>query len=76
MIFTWADASLIPQEQNVDAETARRRLRGVLEMTKHHPWESYDMTNTHANWRASLEPNIGSAVRSLGLAFCASRCAS
>jgi len=46
MIFTWEDASLIPQEQNVDAETARRRLRGVLEMTKHHPWESYDMTNT------------------------------
>ena len=54
MIFTWEDASLIPQEQNVDAETARRRLRGVLEMTKHHPWESYDITNTHANWRASF----------------------
>ena len=54
MIFTWEDASLIPQEQNVDAETARRRLRGVLEMAKHHPWESYDMTNTHAHWRASF----------------------
>ena len=54
MIFTWEDASLIPQEQNVDAEAARKRLQGVLEMTKHHSWESYDMTNTHANWRASF----------------------
>jgi len=76
MIFTWGDASLIPQEQNVDAETARRWLRGVLEMTKHHSWGSYDMTNTHANWRAFFLANIGSAVRSSGLAFCASRCTS
>ena len=51
MIFTCEDASLVPQEQNVDAEAARKRLQGVLEMTN---WESYDMTNTHANWRASF----------------------
>ena len=54
MVFTWADARLIPRAQYVSAETASTWLDEVRAMIEHHDWPSYNMTDTHADWRAFL----------------------
>jgi len=54
MVFTWEDAIQIPQAQHVGTETARKWLLGLREMIRHHDWPSYNMTDTHADWRAFL----------------------
>ena len=54
MVFTWEDAIQIPQAQHVGTETARKWLLELKEMIKHHDWPSYNMTDTHADWRAFL----------------------
>jgi hypothetical protein len=62
MVFTLADARLIPWAQYVRAETASTWLDEVRAMIEHHDWPSYNMTDTHADWGAFL-PIIRAALR-------------
>ena len=51
-VFTLQDADQIERERYVNVETSSRWLREVSDMIRHHQWASYDMTGTHADWRA------------------------
>ena len=70
MVFTWESALQIPpwQAQHVGAETARKWLREVRDMIMHHDWPSYNMTDTHADWRAFLAHHpLGRDIVGLGV---------
>ena len=68
MVFTWEDAIQIPQAQHVGTDMATKWLREVREMIKHHFWPSYNLTDTHADWRAFLaQHRLGREIVGLGV---------
>lgn len=77
-VFTWEDASQMPQEQQVVC-LARQWFEQVRAMMKHHDWEGYNMMHTSADWRAWLARHprgreiVGPGVRGFEVRYLNSR---